>query len=450
MRFRAALAVVVVAAFAGFTPGAGAAVPLTQVSSDPFTNSDSQHMTEVEPDTFAFGSTVVAAFQAGRTTTGGSSDVGWATSTDSGLTWTSGFLPGITVNLGGGRYPAASDASVTYDAKHSAWLISTLGVGSSNAVLVSRSTDGGSTWTNPVTVATGGVDKDWIVCDDTASSPFYGRCYVEYDVESSSDLLRMKTSADGGLTWGPARSTADSAHGLGGQPVVRPNGTVMVPYMTTSSGSIRSFRSIDGGQSWRSTALVASIKHHAVGGGLRVWNMPSAEIDSSGRVFVAWSDCRFRTNCSSNDIVYATSTSETSWSAPVRVPIDATTSTVDHFVPGIAVDRSTSGSTTRIALTYHFFPTAGCSSSTCQLDVGYVSSADNGATWSAAATLAGPMSPSWLPSTNQGRMFADYISTSIVPSAQAVTVIPVASAPTGTTFDQAMYAPTGGLAVGGP
>jgi hypothetical protein len=47
-------------------------------------------------------------------------------------------------------------------------------------------------------------------------------------------------------------------------------------------------------------------------------------------------------------------------------------------------------------------------------------------------------------------MFADYISTSIVPSAQAVTVIPVASAPTGTTFDQAMYAPTGGLAVGGP
>src|SRR5262245_17382932 len=37
--------------------GAGVAsanVPLTQVSSDPFTNTTSQHATELEPDTFAF------------------------------------------------------------------------------------------------------------------------------------------------------------------------------------------------------------------------------------------------------------------------------------------------------------------------------------------------------------------------------------------------------------
>jgi hypothetical protein len=31
---------------------AGAAVPLTRVSNDPYTNAASQHRTEVEPDTF--------------------------------------------------------------------------------------------------------------------------------------------------------------------------------------------------------------------------------------------------------------------------------------------------------------------------------------------------------------------------------------------------------------
>src|SRR5437879_6024856 len=41
-------------------------VALTQVSTDPYTDTQAQHHTEVEPDTFAFGSTVVSAFQVGR------------------------------------------------------------------------------------------------------------------------------------------------------------------------------------------------------------------------------------------------------------------------------------------------------------------------------------------------------------------------------------------------
>ena len=39
-----------------------AAVPLTRVSTDPYTNAASQHQTEVEPDTFSFGSTIISAF----------------------------------------------------------------------------------------------------------------------------------------------------------------------------------------------------------------------------------------------------------------------------------------------------------------------------------------------------------------------------------------------------
>src|SRR4051794_32347691 len=57
-------------------PGARAAVPLTQLSTDPFTNTSSQHRTEVEPDTFSRGSIVVGAFQVGRFFDGGSSDIG--------------------------------------------------------------------------------------------------------------------------------------------------------------------------------------------------------------------------------------------------------------------------------------------------------------------------------------------------------------------------------------
>jgi hypothetical protein len=38
-----------------------AAVPIVHISSDPYTNTTSQHKTEVEPDTFSFGSTIVSA-----------------------------------------------------------------------------------------------------------------------------------------------------------------------------------------------------------------------------------------------------------------------------------------------------------------------------------------------------------------------------------------------------
>src|SRR5437763_1159499 len=162
----------------GFTHAAtqAASEPLVQISSDPFHNKISQHKTEVEPDTFAFGDTVVSAFQVGRVFNGGAADIGFATSTNGGETFMHGFLPGLTtVSTPPGPYVRASDASVAFDAKHKVWLISELGVfpGGNTAevdVLVSRSTDGGLTWNTPVVVATGDFDKNWTVCDDTSTS----------------------------------------------------------------------------------------------------------------------------------------------------------------------------------------------------------------------------------------------------------------------------------------
>jgi hypothetical protein len=65
---------------------------LTQISSDPYTVGPGQHATEVEPHMLANGSTLVAAFQTGRISPGGATDIGWATSTDGGSTWSHGFL----------------------------------------------------------------------------------------------------------------------------------------------------------------------------------------------------------------------------------------------------------------------------------------------------------------------------------------------------------------------
>src|SRR6266576_4302249 len=148
-----------------------AAEPLTQISSDPYTNTTSNHKTQVEPDTSAFGNTIVSAFQSGRFFDGGGSNIGFATSTNAGETWTHGFIPSSTVNATPpGIYLRASDASVAYDAKHKVWLISWLGIKNPSGpvdVDVSRSTDGGLTWSPPVVVNASGHfnDKNWTACD---------------------------------------------------------------------------------------------------------------------------------------------------------------------------------------------------------------------------------------------------------------------------------------------
>ncbi len=369
-----------------------------QLSTDPYTNSTSQHKTEVEPDTYSFNSTIVSAFQVGRFTNGGGSNTGWATSTDNGTTWAHGFLPGTTVYATpAGTYARISDPSVTYDARHKTWMIAGLailnegGTPTGAAVLVSRSIDGGLTWSNPVTVAkaaTGAFfDKDWIACDNTTTSPFYGHCYVEWDLATSGDRVFMSTSTNGGLIWRKGLNTVDHASGLGGQPLVQPNGTVVVPFFD-GSANILAFTSTNGGTSWNKSVTVSAEINHVVAGNLRSEPLPSAEI---------------------------------------------------HFIPGIGVDKSTSGSTAHIGLAYYYYSNANCTTTTCQLNVGFVSSTNGGSSWSVPSTLSpSPMKVTWLANTTLGYMVGDYISTSFA-NGTAYPVFTYATAPSGGAFNESEY-----------
>jgi hypothetical protein len=419
-------------------------VSLTQMSSDPFTVGPGQHATEVEPHMLANGSTLVASFQTGRIVNGGGTAIGWATSTDGGSTWAHGFLPGLTTGNGGGPYNAASDPAVAYDAKHDVWIIATLPISNNSttpAVVVSRSTDGGFTWDNPVNVGpkVNSSDKNWIVCDSTSTSPFYGNCYVDWDNPDTGDGILMSTSTDGGLTWGAAKATANHAAGIGGQPLVQPNGTVVVPIETSG---ISSFTSTDGGTTWSAPVAVANIQAHLDAGGIRSGPLPTAAVDGAGTVWVVWEDCRFRAKCATNDLVYSTSTDGIHWSAVARIPVDATTSTVDHFIPGIGIDPATSGATAHVAIHYYFYAQSNCTTATCRLGVGYVSSHNGGTTWNAAVRLAGPMQLKWLPNSQNGLMVGDYIATAFnngIPHG----VFAIAAAKSGTTFNEAMYTAQG-------
>jgi hypothetical protein len=140
------------------------------------------------------------------------------------------------------------------------------------------------------------------------------------------------------------------------------------------------------------------------------------------------------------------------WSEVVRIPIDPKSSTVDHFVPGLGVDPATGGDSADLALTYYYFPTDDCTTDTCKLFAGFVSSTDSGKHWSEPTKVLGPIRMPWLPSAG-GRFVGDYVSTSFM-GGRAYPVIANATEGSCTvgqvkSCKEFMVAPTNGLPVTG-
>ena len=199
--------------------------------------------------------------------------------------------------------------------------------------------------------------------------------------------------------------------GLGGQPVVQPNGTVIVPFEDLN-GTISDFMSTNGGASLDAPVTIAQIDVHNESANIRTSPLPSAEIDGAGNTYVAWQDCRFESSCSANDIVFSTSSNGKTWSAVKRVPANPIGSGVDHFIPGIAVDKSTSGSSAHVAVSYYYFSDTTCSSN-CKLYVGYISFDQWWLPWSASKQLGGACSSAGSQAQTRA-IWCDYMSTSIV------------------------------------
>ena len=217
----------------------------------PYTNPESQHKTQVEPDSFALGNTVVTAFQTGRVFDGGASNIAWATTTNAGRTWTTGNLPGTTIHEGG-PWARISDPAVAYDPEHDVWMISTLAFGTAAAPFGAPAPSSravrptvGSRGAIPVTASLGPssfYDKNWIACDTWPSSPHYGNCYTEWDDTGLGNRILMSTSTDGGLTWGPAISPGGLPSGLGGHRSSSRTGQSSFRIRRTSVGFVSSGR----------------------------------------------------------------------------------------------------------------------------------------------------------------------------------------------------------------
>lgn len=400
------------------------------VSRDRTTSPDSQHETQVEPDSFSFGSTVVATFQVGRRFDGGAADIGWATSSDGGRTWRNGVLPGQTVfSAPAGTAAFASDPVVAYDAAHAVWLISTLAITPRLGELyISRSTDG-LRWSAPVVAARAATeelayDKNWIACDNGPASPFHGRCYLAYtDHIGRRPKLAVQTSDDGGVTWSAPVIAAGGPEVVGVIPVLRPNGELVVPFFGRAQMAVVLSR--DGGATFTPQATIAEISARPIAR-LRAFPLPTAEVDSAGRVHVAWQDCRFRPGCSANDIVLSTSIDGVSWTPPVRV---ASAGSRTAFIPALGADPASS----RLALAFH-----SCASP-CRIDLHLVTSPD-GRRWGSPQRLSARSMPlEWIAATRSGRMLADYISISFV-GGRTVTVYSLASQPRDGRLKQAIFA----------
>lgn len=402
----------------------GCELVVRQLSRDTTTLDGAQHATQVEPDSFAWGSTVVTVYQVGRMVDGGAASIGFSTSSDGGRSWRSGLLPGITAaGPLAGPYQRASDPVVAYDALHGLWLASTLAIGPDRfALLVSRSRDG-LTWDAPLSAAEGApgsLDKEWIVCDNWPQSPFRGRCYLSY-LDGSARRLLTRFSSDGGLSWGPPAATSPPAPpGLevnGAQPVALPDGTLVVVYTAFAAprsgfaSEIVAVRSEDGGVSFRGPVTVSQLRPAPVPG-VRAFPLPSVEVDGSGRIVAAWQSCLPIDECVASRILFSSSSDGRLWSPPRAVA--AAAARVDQFLPGLGADPASGGAQGRLALVYHVVPRDCASSPSCPgIDVLFTSSGDGGMTWSAPRRLnAQSLRLDWVARSSSGLMLADYVSVS--------------------------------------
>jgi hypothetical protein len=406
--------------------GSDCEVVSTRIHRDRHENDDSQHESEVEPDSLTVAATTVSVFQVGRNHSGGAASIGFATSRDGGRTWREGLLPGLTEHtVPPGPSTRASDPVIAYDPVRGVWLANTLAIAQGvTRLTVHRSRDGVS-WTGPIDAALAqtqnlAYDKNWLTCDNGAASPFRGRCYLAYTlVDDPRDSVALQRSDDGGRTWSPPTTFQIPVTGV--IPVVQPNGTLHLVFWSPRRGMV-SMRSTDGGATLGEPVTIAEFQSRNARP-LRSPPLVAVDVDAAGGVVAVWQDCRFNMGCSANDVVLSRSADGLAWSSPARV-----TSGRNAVMPTIGVEPRTG----RLAIAYYVIRADG-------IDAELVTSAD-GARWSAPQRLnPRRMSLAWMPETTLGRMLADYIGVTWA-RGRPLVIYALASPPRNDKLRQAIYA----------
>ena len=148
-------------------------------------------------------------------------DVAVSHSNDRGKTWTTALIARSNGNIFAvpSTLATARDGSV-YLAWTECRFISEFGCFSLRQ-MVSKSTDGGTTWNPPVTVGIAGILFDYaplgispIIAVDNSNQPTQGNVYLAgYDYNGTYSRVSVTTSRDGGATWSAPVPVSKSATG---------------------------------------------------------------------------------------------------------------------------------------------------------------------------------------------------------------------------------------------
>jgi hypothetical protein len=212
-----------------------------------------------------------------------------------------------------------------------------------NAIGVNRSTDGGATWSAPVLLSrttSDFNDKDAIAVDMFPSSPFFGNVYAAWDInvgggsDTAPQRMVVARSSDGGSTFQEPVVLRGGGGNIGAIPQIGPDGTV---YLVWSGGGVNSSvfkilfaKSRDGGVTWGPNLRLGKMRSSGVDNVRSGEILPSFAVDPiNGDLYIAWQDHRW-TGVDQATLIFSRDGGET-WSSPARVsdgPDDAPAFTV--------------------------------------------------------------------------------------------------------------------------